>query len=76
MVLVGFANKKYCTILSQTVDFPAPPVPVSPMMGIFGFVFFVFVFFKIGVHYPTYSYKSYNLCLNKKAEDIFKIVGC
>ena len=47
MVLVGFANKKYCTILSQTVDFPAPPVPVSPMMGIFGFVFFVFVFFVV-----------------------------
>ena len=44
MVLVGFANKKYCTNLSQTVDFPAPPVPVSPMMGIFCFVFLVFFF--------------------------------
>ena len=25
--------------LSQRVDFPAPPVPVSPIMGIFFFVF-------------------------------------
>ena len=49
IVLVGFANKKYCTNLSQTVDFPAPPVPVSPMMGMFFFAFFELAFFNLAL---------------------------